>query len=33
MAAEYDHPPDHEERAIELVLKQAELFAKAEATL
>jgi Domain of unknown function (DUF3387) len=25
--AKYDYPPDHEEKAIELVLEQAELFA------
>jgi type I restriction enzyme R subunit len=27
LLAKYDYPPDHEERAIELVLEQAELFA------
>lgn len=27
----YDYPPDHEEKAIELVLQQAELFANGEA--
>lgn len=26
--AKYDYPPDHEEKAIELVLRQAELFAE-----
>lgn len=27
LLAKYDYPPDHEEKAIELVLKQAELYA------
>jgi type I restriction enzyme R subunit len=27
LLAKYDYPPDHEEKAIELVLQQAELFA------
>jgi len=27
LLAKYDYPPDHEERAIELVLRQAEVFA------
>ena len=27
LLAKYDYPPDHERRAIELVLEQAELFA------
>ena len=25
--AKYDYPPDYEERAVELILEQAELFA------
>jgi len=29
LLAKYDYPPDLEERAIELVLQQAELFAEA----
>jgi type I restriction enzyme R subunit len=29
LLAKYDYPPDHEEKAIELVLQQAELFAAA----
>jgi type I restriction enzyme, R subunit len=31
LLAKYDYPPDHEEKAIELVLEQAELFATSEA--
>ncbi|MCB1015086.1 MAG: DUF3387 domain-containing protein, partial [Acidimicrobiales bacterium] len=31
LLARYDYPPDKEERAIELVLEQAEVFAAAEA--
>ncbi len=31
LLARYDYPPDHEERAIELVLQQAELFANNDA--
>jgi type I restriction enzyme R subunit len=31
LLARYDYPPDREERAIELVLEQAQLFAEAEA--
>ena len=27
LLAKYDYPPDHEEKAVELVLEQAELFA------
>ena len=27
LLASYDYPPDREERAVELVLEQAELFA------
>jgi hypothetical protein len=27
LPAKYDYPPDHEERVIDLVLQQAELFA------
>jgi type I restriction enzyme R subunit len=30
LLAKYDYPPDHEERAIELVLEQAELFAASQ---
>lgn len=33
LLAKYDYPPDLEERAVELVLQQAELFASSEATL
>lgn len=32
LLAKYDYPPDHEEKAIELVLEQAELFATSEAS-
>jgi type I restriction enzyme R subunit len=31
LLAKYDYPPDHEEKAVELVLQQAELLANAEA--
>jgi type I restriction enzyme R subunit len=31
LLAKYDYPPDHEERAIELILEQAELFAQSRA--
>ena len=31
LLAKYDYPPDHEEKAIELVLQQAELFASSGA--
>ena len=31
LLAKYDYPPDHEEKAVELVLQQAELFVGAEA--
>lgn len=31
LLAKYDYPPDHEERAIELILEQAELFAQSTA--
>jgi type I restriction enzyme R subunit len=31
LLAKYDYPPDHEEKAVELVLQQAELLAGAEA--
>jgi len=31
LLAKYDYPPDHEEKAIELVLQQAELFAGSDA--
>lgn len=31
LLAKYDYPPDHEEKAIELILRQAELFAGTEA--
>lgn len=31
LLAKYDYPPDHEEKAVELVLQQAELFAAAGA--
>ena len=31
LLAKYDYPPDLEERAVELVLEQAELFAVGEA--
>ncbi len=31
LLARYDYPPDHEEKAIELVLRQAEVFASADA--
>ena len=27
LLAKYDYPPDHEDKAVELVLEQAELFA------
>jgi type I restriction enzyme R subunit len=27
LLAKYDYPPDYEERAVELILEQAELFA------
>jgi type I restriction enzyme R subunit len=27
LLAKYDYPPDHEEKAVELVLQQAELLA------
>ena len=30
LLAKYDYPPDLEERAVELVLQQAELFASTE---
>jgi type I restriction enzyme, R subunit len=30
LLAKYDYPPDHEEKAIDLVLQQAELFAAGE---
>jgi type I restriction enzyme R subunit len=30
LLAKYDYPPDHEARAIELVLQQAEVFAAAD---
>ena len=30
LLAKYDYPPDHEDRAVELVLEQAELFAGSE---
>ncbi|MCL5947555.1 MAG: DUF3387 domain-containing protein, partial [Actinobacteria bacterium] len=30
LLAKYDYPPDHEEKAVELVLQQAELFASSE---
>jgi type I restriction enzyme R subunit len=29
LLAKYDYPPDHEDRAVELVLEQAELFSLA----
>jgi len=32
LLAKYGYPPDHEERAVELVLRQAELFASSGAT-
>lgn len=33
LLAKYDYPPDHEEKAVELVLQQAELFARNGAEL
>jgi type I restriction enzyme R subunit len=30
LLAKYDYPPDYEEKAIELILQQAELLAGAE---